>query len=271
MNRFNRFTALRWMYNVIVPPRYRDKLNITEELCALESALNKVINVTNANGQALEAISKDLEDIQFGAGGYYRPAITENEDGSVTFSFKASDDSMPPIEEKTFFFGDMQTITEMLQGFNGDPMEVKNYIDEMSGGYYTPVFEQNGDTVEVTFRASNKMLPALDGYSFTLPSGPSGKSVYEVAVDNGFKGSVEDFFASLKGANGKSAYAYAQESGYEGAEAQFASDLAAIPDKVDKSYIVSVFSELKTALENADIDGAIAILDQAILDMATLA
>ena len=199
MNRFTRFTALRWMYNVIVPPRYRDKLNITEELCAFESALNKVIAVTNANGKALEAISQDLEDIQFGVGGYYRPAITENEDGSVTFSFVASDDNMPPIEEKTFFLGDMQSITKMLQGFNGDPMEVKNYIDEMSGGYYTPVFEQDGNTVEVSFVASNKMLPALDGYSFTLPSGPSGKSAYEIAVDNGFKGSVEDFFASLKG------------------------------------------------------------------------
>ena len=263
MSRFNRFTALRWMYNIIVPPRYRDKLNITEELCALESAVNKVIEVTNNNGKALEAISQDLEDIQFGAGGYYRPAITENEDGSVTFSFVASDDNMPPIEEKTFFLGDMQTITdmlegfdgdpmavknyidkksdkyyrpsitenedgsvtfsfvasddsmppieektffggmqtiiEMLEGFNGDPMEVKNYIDEMSGGYYTPVFEQNGNTITVSFTASNKMLPALEGYSFTLTSGSPGKSAYEIAVDNGFKGSVEDFFASLKG------------------------------------------------------------------------
>lgn len=134
MSVFNRFTALRWIYNVIVPPRYRDKLAITEELCALERTLNKVIDVTNANGQALEAITKDLEDIQLG-----------------------------------------------------------------TGGYYTPVFEQNGNTVEVSFVASNTMLPAVGVYSLTLPVGPSGKSAYEVAVDNGFKGSVEDFFASLKG------------------------------------------------------------------------
>ena len=226
MSVFNRFTALRWIYNVIVPPRYRDKLAITEELCALERTLNKVIDVTNANGQALEAITKDLEDIQLGTGGYYSPTITDNGDGTITLSFVASDVSMPPIEDKTFFLGDMQSITEMLQGFNGDPMEVKNYIDNMSGGYYTPVFEQNGNTVEVSFVASNTMLPALDRYSLTLPVGPSGKSAYEVAVDNGFKGSVEDFFASLRGDTGKSAYQYAKEGGYDGTETDFAKQLA---------------------------------------------
>ena len=74
-----------------------------------------------------------------------------------------------------------------------------------------------------------------------------------------------------KGDDGKSAFAYAQEGGYGGSETEFANELAAIPNKVDKSYIISVFGELKTALENADIEGAIAVLDQAILDMATLA
>lgn len=42
-------------------------------------------------------------------------------------------------------------------------------------------------------------------------------------------------------------------------------------EKVDKTYIVSVFGELKQVLQVGDIDSAIAILDEAILDLSTLA
>jgi hypothetical protein len=38
----------------------------------------------------------------------------------------------------------------------------------------------------------------------------------------------------------------------------------------DRTYLVSVFEELKAALEASDIDGAIAVLDEAILDLSTL-
>jgi hypothetical protein len=38
----------------------------------------------------------------------------------------------------------------------------------------------------------------------------------------------------------------------------------------NKTYLVSVFEALKTALEAADIEGAIAVLDEAILDLSTL-
>lgn len=42
-------------------------------------------------------------------------------------------------------------------------------------------------------------------------------------------------------------------------------------EKVDKVYIISVFRELKQVLQGGDIDSAIAILDEAILDLSTLA
>lgn len=38
-----------------------------------------------------------------------------------------------------------------------------------------------------------------------------------------------------------------------------------------KLYIAGVFGELKSALQEMDIDGAVAILDQAILDLSVLA
>ena len=75
-------------------------------------------------------------------------------------------------------------------------------------------------------------------------------------------------YASIRGSAGKTAYDYAQDGGYTGTEAEFATLWA---NMVDKTYIVSVFEELKTALEEADIAGAIAVLDSAILDLSTLA
>ena len=47
-----------------------------------------------------------------------------------------------------------------------------------------------------------------------------------------------------------------------------ASDLVA---KVDKTYIISVFEELKTAIEESDLNATVAILDRAILDLSKLA
>lgn len=38
-----------------------------------------------------------------------------------------------------------------------------------------------------------------------------------------------------------------------------------------QTYLVTAFGQLKTALEESDIQGGIAVLDQAILDLSTLA
>lgn len=43
--------------------------------------------------------------------------------------------------------------------------------------------------------------------------GKNGKSAYELAVENGFKGTVEDWLKSLQG---KSAYEIAVENGFQG-------------------------------------------------------
>lgn len=42
-------------------------------------------------------------------------------------------------------------------------------------------------------------------------------------------------------------------------------------DKADKSYVVSVFEQLKQLIQNGEIDSAVALLDSAILDLSTLA
>lgn len=99
--------------------------------------------------------------------------------------------------------------------------------------------------------------PGQDGA--TGPKGDNGKSTYQIAVDGGFKGSEQEWLASLKGEKGdpgqdgaigpkgdqgepgqdgqdgatgpkgdpgKSAYDYAVEGGYQGTEEEFAKSVA---------------------------------------------
>lgn len=68
------------------------------------------------------------------------------------------------------------------------------------------------------------------GEDSTVP-GPEGKSAYQIALDNGFDGTEEDWLASLKGADGeqgeegKSAYELAVAAGYEGDEESWLASL----------------------------------------------
>lgn len=52
-----------------------------------------------------------------------------------------------------------------------------------------------------------------------------GASAYEIAQDNGFEGTVDEWLDSLKGSSGKSAYAHAVDAGYDGSEEDFAAML----------------------------------------------
>ena len=55
---------------------------------------------------------------------------------------------------------------------------------------------------------------------------PQPKSAYDLAVENGFQGSEEDWLASIKGDEGKSAYElYCELFGYDGTEEQWLIDL----------------------------------------------
>ena len=49
----------------------------------------------------------------------------------------------------------------------------------------------------------------------------NGKSAYDLAVENGFKGSVKDYLRSLHGRDGKSAYELACQHGFKGSVKQW--------------------------------------------------
>lgn len=55
--------------------------------------------------------------------------------------------------------------------------------------------------------------------------GADGLSAYQIAVQNGYSGTVTQWLASLVGANGKSAFQLAQEGGFAGTQAQWLASL----------------------------------------------
>ena len=62
-------------------------------------------------------------------------------------------------------------------------------------------------------------------------NGADGKSAYELAVENGYEGTVQEWLASLvgaDGADGKSAYELAVKNGYVGTEVEWLQSLAGV-------------------------------------------
>ena len=63
---------------------------------------------------------------------------------------------------------------------------------------------------------------------FNTTKAVDGKSAYELAVENGYTGTVEEWLASLvgeTGKNGKSAYELAVSKGYKGTESEWLTSL----------------------------------------------
>ena len=58
-----------------------------------------------------------------------------------------------------------------------------------------------------------------------VAQGPAGRSAYELAVENGYRGTLEEWLASLNGNNGRSAYELAVENGYRGTEEEWLASL----------------------------------------------
>lgn len=84
--------------------------------------------------------------------------------------------------------GDVQTLEEMLQGFEKDPGSVKAYVDSAvggagaDGGHYTPSVVDNGDgTMTISFTANKEGMAAVSPVTVTLPQGADGAHV--IAVD----------------------------------------------------------------------------------------
>jgi hypothetical protein len=161
----------------------------------------------------------------------------------------------------TFSDGKTLTIKNGSKGSTGSNGTNGTNGVSVSSVTQTTTSSADGGSNVVTVTLSNGTTS-----TFTVKNGSKGST-----GGKGDKGDKGDTGATgAAGANGKSAYAYAQDGGYTGTETQFASDLSNTSKKVDSTYLIPVFEELKTAIQESNIDNAVAILDRAILDLSKL-
>ena len=83
-------------------------------------------------------------------------------------------------------------------------------------------------SVKIFDKAQNKWV------IFPGSIGAPGRSAYELAVQQGYKGTLDEWLKSIKGADGRDAYTIAVEGGYKGTEEEYNNALTIAPVAVDK-------------------------------------
>lgn len=83
-------------------------------------------------------------------------------------------------------------------------------------------------SVKIFDKAQNKWV------IFPGSMGTPGRSAYELAVQQGYKGTLDEWLKSIKGADGRDAYTIAVEGGYKGTEEEYNNALTIAPVAVDK-------------------------------------
>lgn len=83
-------------------------------------------------------------------------------------------------------------------------------------------------SVKIFDKAQNKWV------IFPGSIGAPGRSAYELAVQQGYKGTLDEWLESIKGADGRDAYTIAVEGGYKGTEEEYNNALTIAPAAVDK-------------------------------------
>lgn len=92
----------------------------------------------------------------------------------------------------------------------------------------TPVIGVEQDTDGLYYWTLDGEWLTDDEGSKILAQGMAGKSAYELAVEKGYRGTLDEWLASLNGSNGddgKSAYELAVENGYRGTEEEWLASL----------------------------------------------
>lgn len=132
-----------------------------------------------------------------------------------------------------------------------------------------------------TAAATAAKVGTLASYALTLGGIVAVKFTYDVpanaTLNINSKGAKNIFYRGAKITAGVIKAGDIATFIYDGTQYQLLSvdrwqnDIATLQtDKADKAYLISVFGELKTAIAESNIDAAIAILDNAILDLSAL-
>lgn len=121
----------------------------------------------------------------------------------------------------------------IVESIDNADMVVEQYADILET-WYTEFIMATTSGINSIIEAKNEAIEEIQGtQGIQGPQGPqgpkgdqgeTGKSAYEVAVENGYVGTVTDWLASLVGEDGndgKSAYKIAVENGYNGTETEW--------------------------------------------------
>lgn len=130
-------------------------------------------------------------------------------------------------------------------------------------------------SVKIFDKAQNKWV------IFPGSIGAPGRSAYELAVQQGYKGTLDEWLESIKGADGRDAYTIAVEGGYKGTEEEYNNALAIAPIAVDKinnadttptkdSTNLVLSGGVKDAIDslNTDFDADLATISSSITNLS---
>ena len=172
--------------------------NKNEDMGSRLAALEELCSRLNTNIVSLQQIVEALQGNDYVTG--VVPVVENGETVGYTISFSKSG----PV-----------TIYHGKKGENGQ-------------NGTTPVIGVEQDTDGLYYWTLDGEWLTDDEGSKILAQGMAGKSAYELAVENGYRGTEEEWLASLKGNtgnDGKSAYELAVEKGYQGTEEEWLASL----------------------------------------------
>ena len=172
--------------------------NKNEDMGSRLAALEELCSRLNTNIVSLQQIDEALQGNDYVTG--VVPVVENGETVGYTISFSKSG----PV-----------TIYHGKKGENGQ-------------NGTTPVIGVEQDTDGLYYWTLDGEWLTDDEGSKILAQGMAGKSAYELAVEKGYRGTLDEWLASLNGSNGddgKSAYELAVENGYQGTEEEWLASL----------------------------------------------
>ena len=172
--------------------------NKNEHMGSRLAALEELCSQLNTNIVSLQQIVEALQGNDYVTG--VVPVVENGETVGYTISFSKSG----PV-----------TIYHGKKGENGQ-------------NGTTPVIGVEQDTDGLYYWTLDGEWLTDDEGSKILAQGMAGKSAYELAVEKGYRGTLDEWLASLNGSNGddgKSAYELAVENGYQGTEEEWLASL----------------------------------------------
>lgn len=118
--------------------------------------------------------------------------------------------------ERTYYLNDQNYASGVCDEYIAPkPVVIEELDDQNQSVYFNLQLALQGD-------ASINAVSTIEPY---WAKGDPGKSAYQVAVDEGFVGTVDEWLESLKGPQGDSAYQVAVEQGFVGTKDQWLESL----------------------------------------------